>query len=195
MKLYFFTKLTSKVLCLILFLDFFHVVFWPDINLILWAIITIFLDLLTGIVKAHVKKEFVVSTGIRKTLTKLFQYVATIAICFIFTNIVASNTVAFQQTVNFIGDNLYTRMRITFRYLNNLVLLIIVYTEFLSIIENLMEIDDPGQRHRSKFSKYVLKPMHVILTLYIINNPFKKLSEKKVQEIREQDKKETILKP
>lgn len=193
MRIYFLTKLTGKVLCMLLFLDFFKIVYWPDINLVMWGVIAIFMDLLTGIVKAHVKGDFVTSKGLRKTVIKLVQYVGLVGICFILTNIISSNTMSFRETTNFFGDKMYENMKLTLRYLNNLVLLIIVYTEFISILENLLDIDHPP----GNFSKYALRPMHRIFTLYIIHNPFKKLADIKEEEQKTQDReeKETILKP
>ena len=173
MKFYFFSKITYKTLCFLLFLDFLKITFYPSTNLIYWCASAILLDLLSGIFKSLAKGDFLVSNGLRKTIKKFAQYIGTVLLLFIFSNVFTHDPEATKRALDFFGDNIYNQIHSSLEYINNLVLLIIVYTELLSISENLIAID-----HTSGFSRWVLKPIHRLLSLAIINNTFNKASNK-----------------
>lgn len=170
-KIVFFKNLTWKAGCLLLFLDFLKITFVPNGNLMMWGALCITMDLITGITKSLVKGEFLVSEGLRKTVKKLFQYIGVILLLIILSNVLAYNPEVVKRSLSFFGDDkMYDKIKVFIIYINNLILLMIIYTESLSIAENLVAIDP-----NSAFSKWVLKPLHYILSLAVIGNPLKSI--------------------
>lgn len=162
----------GKILALIFIMDFLKIVYWPDLSLLFWAFVLVVLDLITGIVKAHAKGEFVISNGIKKTILKLAQYAGAITVCFILSNVVALNKVGTSESVSFWGDGAYEKIKLVCKFLNNLVILMIVYVESLSNLENCLEINKT-----STFSKFVMSPLHKVLSLAILSNVIKTISD------------------
>lgn len=173
MKLYYFSKLTYKTLCYLLFIDFIKITFFPSTNLIYWCACAITLDLISGVCKSLAKGNFLVSSGLRKTLVKLAQYIGTVLLLFIFSNVFTHDPEATKRTLSFFGTDIYNQIQSSLTYINNLVLLIMIYTEFLSISENLISIDST-----SGFSRWVLKPLHYLLSFAVVNNPFNRVAGK-----------------
>jgi hypothetical protein len=149
-------------------MDFFKVVFMPDIDLIFWASVLIILDLLTGMIKAHINGDLVISAGIRKTAIKLSQYMGAIAVCFVLSNVAASS-----KDTSFFGNGMYDKLKFTFQFLNNLVMFMIIYIESISVLENGLDINGD-----SLFSKFFVRPLHRLLSLAILVNAIKVLSDR-----------------
>lgn len=167
MKIYF-SGITTKSCFFLFIMDLFKVVFWPNLDLLFWAAMLVILDLFTGLIKAQVKGNLVVSSGVRKTLIKLCQYLGVISVCFILSNVAAST-----KDSDFMGTGLYHKLKFTFQFLNNLVILVIIYAESLSILENGLEINSS-----SPFSKFFVKPLHKILSLAILGNAIKLIADR-----------------
>lgn len=174
--LFFLKKATWKLLSFVLVLDFIKITFFPSMDLIYWGAAVIFLDLISGIVKALVLGDFLISTGIRKTIIKLVQYIGIILLLIILANIFAIDPKGMKKTLEVFGKNtelLYSKLIVAIKYINNLVLILIIYTEALSISENLVEIDPS-----SPFSKYFLRPLHYLLSLAVVSNAIKRAADR-----------------
>ena len=126
--------------------------FMPDAQLLLWMAVVIVLDFITGIAKAVVTKQARTSSGFRKTITKFMQYGGSIAV-----SIVLNHT-AHQ-------NNLVETARIL-TYLNDGLVIFIIYIEVTSIFENLEACDN-----KSTFARFFIKPVLKLLTIQIKNNP------------------------
>lgn len=172
--MWFFPKVTWKSMSILLFIDFFKITFFPSMNLIYWGACVILLDLISGIIKALVRGEFVISQGIRKTLKKLGQYVGVITLLFILSNVFTIDPEATKRMLVVFGDgnDMYIKVLTSIKFINNLVLLIIIYTEALSISENLVAIDPV-----SNISKYLLRPLHAIISFSLNWNFFKRMAD------------------
>jgi drug/metabolite transporter superfamily protein YnfA len=177
MRLYYFTNISYKTLCYIFLLDFIKITFYPSLPLIYWTASAIFLDLFTGIVRSLVKGNFLVSHGLRKTLRKFAQYLGTVLLLFLFTNTFTYDEEATKRVLAVFGEGLYPKIYGSLTFVNNMVLLIMIYTEMLSISENLIGIDST-----SGFSRWVLRPLHYVLSMAIVNNAFNKTSGRMGQE-------------
>lgn len=173
MKLYFLKKITPRVMCVLLFINFLKITFFPEWNLIYWCSAVITLDLITGIIKSLVAGKFVISEGLKRTVSKLAQYIGVVLLLFIFTNAFTYDPEATKRALAFFGtDNMYKSLEHTITYVNNFTLLLIIYTESLSISENLVAIDP-----NSIFSKYILRPLHYLMSFGMFNNPLVRMRE------------------
>lgn len=122
---------------------FLKFVILPDLNLIAWVLVAMAADFGTGVLKAIVKKEARTSSGYRKTVVKFTQYGGAIAV-----GVIMSNTLP--------PDNMITG------YVNNALLIFIIYIEVTSICENIYAIDSS-----SMFSRYFISPLLKVLTFAI----------------------------
>jgi phage-related holin len=141
------------------FFAFIKVKYWPDANLVTWLLIAIALDFVTGFSKAAILKQNRTSTGLRKTVIKILQYVGALAAV-----LIISNTAKENEN----GELLQV-----LKWANNGLLIFIIYIEVVSIFENLLAIDNT-----SMVAKYVFTPIHRLLTLAIKNNPLNQNNEK-----------------
>lgn len=128
-------------------LAFFKLTFLPDLNLLAWVFIAMVFDFATGVLKAVMNKEARTSAGYRKTVTKFTQYGGAIA-----AGVILSNTLP--------PDNMITG------YVNNALLIFIIYIEVTSICENIYAIDSS-----SMFSRYFISPLLKVLTFAIKKMP------------------------
>jgi phage-related holin len=129
---------------------FIKVSFIPSVSLLAWVFIAIAFDFLTGVIKSKVLKQAITSTGFRKSVVKTLQYLG-----IIIGGIILTNTATGQsEIVEWINDGL---------------LLFIVYVEVYSILENFYAME-PG----SKISEFIIRPLMSILSLSLTKNPFAK---------------------
>jgi Bacteriophage holin family len=129
--------------------------FFPNVNLIMWMLIAIGLDFITGFAKACFKNENRTSQAMRKTIIKFLQYAGALAAAMIIGNTAKDNKIEGLQSV--------------MQWANDGLVIFIIYIELVSIFENLLAIDDG-----SIISKYFFKPIHKLLTLSLKNNPVNK---------------------
>lgn len=131
----------------------------PDAMLMVGIGFVVLLDFITGVIKAIVKGDQRTSVGYRKTVKKFTQYFGAIA-----ASIIAQYALSFKLHSNEFGY-------IT-EFMNNGLLLFIIFIELTSIFENLIEIDT-----KSPFAIYFIQPVHKIMTFAIRNNKFIKQAE------------------
>lgn len=129
--------------------------FLPHSYLLVAVFFLIVLDFITGVLKAVMLDIPRTSKGYRETYAKFIQYMGAIlmslAMAFLVQEVPQLKDVKFFSTI-----------------VNNVVLIGIVCIEGLSIMENLIAIDD-----KSSFAKYIIKPLYNLLT-FEIKNLFKK---------------------
>jgi len=136
-------KVTAELLAISSSLAVFKLTFLPDLNLLAWVFIAMLADLLTGIRKAVVLKQARTSAGYRKTVNKFFQYAGAIV-----GGIILANTLPKDQSI--VG------------YVNDFLLIFIIYIEVTSIFENLYAIDN-----KSQLARYFIAPTLRLLTFAI----------------------------
>jgi len=136
-------KITTEIIGASSALAFFKLTFLPDANLIVWVLLAVLFDFVTGIIKAIIQKEIRTSSGYRKTVIKLTQYMGAIAVGIILGNVLPKDTAVLHC-------------------LNSGMLIFLLYIEATSIFENLYAIDSS-----STFSKYFIAPVLRILTLAV----------------------------
>lgn len=135
------SKMTAELLAASGTMAFISVKFLPDISLLCWVFIAMLLDFLTGITKAIVLNQARTSSGYRKTIIKFTQYAGAIAV-----GIVLGNSLP--------PDNIIVE------YVNSALLILLIYIEATSILENLYAMDNS-----SVFSKYFISPLLRVLTM------------------------------
>lgn len=140
-------KITLKLLAATGGLAFFELNFLPSLNLLAWVFIAMVLDLITGVAKAIALRDARTSTGYRKTITKFFQYVVAILV-----GVILGNTLPKDNVI--VG------------YVNDGLLILLIYIEATSIFENLYAINSTSQ-----FSRYFISPILKLLTLAIRKSP------------------------
>lgn len=127
--------------------------FWfPQASLLLCMVIAIVLDFATGVIKACITGVVRNSDGFRKTVIKFSQYGFAIGVCILLQNVADNNGLVKPAEI--------------LTWLNDGLVVFIIYIECTSIFENLYECDK-----RSMISKYFIKPMLSLLTFQIKNNP------------------------
>lgn len=128
--------------------------FLPNIDMLGWAFAAIAIDFVTGVLKSSMNKVALTSMGFRGTIKKLIQYVGIIVLGTLLGNALPK-------------DNELVL------WINNVVLVFIIYTEAFSIVENLRDINPD-----SPMTKKIFIPLLSLLTLGIdkISN-FKKSDE------------------
>ncbi|MGX5820589.1 phage holin family protein [Chitinophaga lutea] len=121
----------------------FSISYHPSYNLLVWVFIAMVLDLLTGLINAYLHHTARRSAGLRKTLRKFTQYAGSILV-----SVILMNT--FQQDHPVV------------RYLNDGLLVMLIYIETTSVFENLYAMDST-----SMFARYFIGPVLRLLTLSI----------------------------
>ncbi len=132
---------------------FFKLTFFPRLDLLAWVFIAVVIDLLTGVVKAFIKKQAVTSQGFRQTAVKALQYSG-----LIIAGIIIGNS--FEKNTDLV------------RWVNDGMLLFLLYVEVYSIFENLRDMNP-----ESKVSKMIFSPALTILTLGMQRLSLNKLTE------------------
>jgi phage-related holin len=134
------------------------------VHLLVAVVFFMFLDLGTGIAKAKVMKEARTSEGYRRTVKKLSQYLAAVVLSF-----------ALKYLVYVVVKDPSADM--TLSYLCACVLLFIILIEVTSICENTYAIDP-----KSKLSRFLIKPLLIVLKFGMEKNPLIKEAEKLTNE-------------
>lgn len=129
--------------------------FLPHRYLLLAVFFLIVLDFITGVLKAVILDIPRTSKGYRETYAKFIQYMGAILMSFAMAFLV-------QEMKQLKEFSFFSSI------INNIILVGIVSIETLSIMENLIAIDD-----RSTFAKYIIVPLHRLLT-FEVKNLFKK---------------------
>lgn len=134
--------------------------FLPSVNLLVVMGITIALDFGTGVLKAIILKQVRTSEGYRKTVVKFLQY---------------GGGVVVGCLLKYLGTKQSEMANVSqyIDYLNNGLLIFIIFIETTSILENIYAVDK-----ETPFSKYLIAPLLKLLTFQIKNNPIEKLAEK-----------------
>lgn len=123
----------------------------PGALLVFWMTLAIILDLFTGTIHAYRAGTFRIREGISKTTSKFCQYTGAIAAAVILANVGQKNgSTQLVSLMAFVNDGL---------------IMFIVYIEVRSILFHLVAIDP-----KSIMSKYLFTPMLRILTLSIKQN-------------------------
>jgi|GEM_PF-1676163 len=120
----------------------------PDLHLLIWLGLSMLLDFIFGFTKAVVLRKARTSGALRKTVLKFIQYFGAIIIVFIMMNVV--------------GKSPYSNLVPIVDFLSSAIIILLIYVEVVSVLENLNEIDST-----STLSKMVFKPLHKILTIQI----------------------------
>lgn len=126
--------------------------FMPDAGLLAWVFIAMLADLVTGIIKSKMLKTPITSTGMRKSVVKALQYMG-----LIIAGVILGNTMKENNEV--------------IRWINDGMLIFIIYVEVYSILENLYAMNP-----ESPVSKNIFKPLLSFLALSISKNPFSKIN-------------------
>lgn len=129
--------------------------FLPNIKMLGWVFVAVLIDFLTGILKAKLNKQILTSGGFRQTSVKCLQYLGLIIGGIILGNSVNED----NELLLWINDGL---------------LLFIIYVEVYSIFENLYAMNPD-----SKVSKLVFKPAMRILTIGLEKNSLTSLANDK----------------
>jgi phage-related holin len=129
--------------------------FLPHRYLLVAVFFLILLDFITGVLKSVILDIPRTSKGYRETYAKFIQYMGAILM---------------SLAMGFLVQEVKELTQLTFfsKIVNNIIMLGIVSIEGLSIMENLIAIDT-----KSPFARYIIIPLHRLLT-FEIKNLFKK---------------------
>lgn len=133
--------------------------FFPDIKLMAWLLMAFVIDFLTGVVKSYFNKKAISSQGFRQTAIKALQYSGLLIAGIIIGNSFEKNS----ELVKWVNDGM---------------VLFLLYVEVYSIFENLRDMNP-----ESKVAKMLFNPALTILTLGMQRLSMSKLHEEKKQEI------------
>ncbi len=130
----------------------------PNIPFLLVAmVVAMAMDFVTGVIKAKIQKVARTSEGYRLTVKKIVQYFMAAGLCL---------------GLNYLVKTVIAEKTEAILYINMFVLFFIIYIEVTSILENLYEIDN-----KSKFSKYLIKPLLSIMKFGLEKNSVVKAAE------------------
>lgn len=141
------TKISIKLLfslklaCITLGITWLKLNFFPSFSLIWMLLLSIGLDLVTGVAKAWLKKENTTSEGLRRTVVKFIQYGG-----FIICGVILVNLLGKEKDKDF------------YEYVINGLFTFTVLIELLSICENVVEISP-----NSKICRYIIYPFMKIV--------------------------------
>ncbi|MGV0921912.1 phage holin family protein [Empedobacter falsenii] len=138
---------------------------YPDWPLFIALTFLMAIDFMTGFMKAKFLKVNRSSEAFRKTVKKIIQYCSAIIVV-----IVILNLMRFDQSNQFFKD--YSN------WLQNGVIVLMVYIELTSILENAIAIDKT-----STFSKVFIIPFHRLLTLQLKSNPMYSFSQEEQRKV------------
>lgn len=149
-------KITGKLVCTVFFLDITFKLLLPKFSLLLWVLILMVADLVTGILKAKLTKQPITSEKARRTIIKFLQYFGCLGLVVVMINQNHENG-TFVEVMNWAKDG---------------VTILILYIELLSVFENLYEMDKT-----SRMAVYFIRPIYWLLSLAVRSNPAKKAQE------------------
>lgn len=135
----------------------FSIKYLPSAMLLFWLVLSIGLDLITGVLKAWSKGESTTSTGLRKTVVKIGSYVGTVVMV-----IILLNLIGIVDTTN----------RFNLTILIDALMGFMVFIELYSICENI-----DAAYPNSPLSKYMITPILKFLKGKINNNPITALGK------------------
>lgn len=138
---------------------------YPDWILFIALTFLMAIDFMTGFMKAKFLKVNRSSEAFRKTVKKIIQYCSAIIVV-----IVILNLMRFDKSNQFFKD--YSN------WLQNGVIILMVYIELTSILENAIAIDKT-----STFSKVFIIPFHRLLTLQLKSNPMYSFSQEEQRKV------------
>jgi len=124
----------------------------PNVPFLLAAVfIGMIIDFITGVIKAKFKGQERTSEGYRRTVKKVTQYFTAIGL---------------SLGIQYLVKTTVTNSSADLQYISVFVCLFVLYIEITSILENLWEIDKT-----STISKFLIKPLLIILKFGLENNP------------------------
>lgn len=136
-------KVTSAGLMAGIFFGFIKLHYMPNLDLLTWVFIAMLFDFISGIIKSKMLKIPITSGRLRDSAIKSLQYIGVIVGCIIIANTVHET----NEITTWINDGM---------------LIFIIYCEVYSIIENLRDM-----KPDSKVSRLVFVPLLSILSLSI----------------------------
>jgi phage-related holin len=128
--------------------------FLPNITMLGWVFFAVLVDFLTGVLKAKLNKQILTSGGFRQTSIKCLQYIGLIV-----GGIIIGN--AFEKQSDIVT------------WVNDGLLIFIIYVEVYSIFENLYAMNP-----NSKVAKMIFKPAMRILTIGLEKHSLNNAAEK-----------------
>ena len=130
--------------------------FLPPSYLLIIIFSLIALDFITGVLKSVVNNIPRTSKKYRETYAKYIQYMGAILMSFLLSFLI-------QESPQLKEIQFFTEIA------NNVILFGIITIEALSILENLVAVDN-----KSPFSRYIINPLYRLLT-FELKNLFKKI--------------------
>lgn len=149
-------KLSLKLLYVVTALDITFKLLLPKFSLLLWVLILMVADLITGILKTKLLKEEVTSEKARRTIIKFLQYFGCLGLVVVMINQNSTNA-TFVEVMNWAKDG---------------VTILILYIELLSVFENLYAMDKT-----TRIAIYFIRPIYWLLSLAVRSNPAKKIQD------------------
>lgn len=140
---------------------------FPDWQLFVFLTFVMIFDFITGFLKAKFLKINRSSEAFRKTIRKIIQYFSAITVV-----IFVINVIRFDKSSEWFKDYSF--------YLQNGVIVLMIYIELVSILENAIAIDKT-----SRFATVFIIPFHRLLTAQLKENPFYKYSQEEQKMIEE----------
>ncbi|MBI2283323.1 MAG: phage holin family protein [Bacteroidetes bacterium] len=139
--------------------------FLPTGTLMAAMAASIVLDFVTGLIKAVIAKDARTSQGYRKTVVKFMQYGGAVCVSMLMKFLMMRSGETAMQAISPYAD-----------YLNNGLLIFILFIEITSILENMYAIDNS-----SPFAQYFIKPLLSIMTVAIKNNSIAKKAAEQME--------------
>lgn len=149
-------KITLKLLSVVTLLDVTFKLLLPKFSLLMWVLILMVADLVTGILKARLLKQEITSEKARRTIIKFLQYFGCLGLVVVMINQNHKDPV-FVSVMDWAKDG---------------VTILILYIELLSVFENLYEMDKT-----SRIAIYFIRPIYWLLSLAVRTNPAKKAQD------------------
>lgn len=159
-------KITGKLLYIVFVLDITFKLLLPKFSLLIWVLILMVADLITGILKAKLTKQPITSEKARRTIIKFLQYFGCLGLVVVMINQNHENA-TFVEVMQWAKDG---------------VTILILYIELLSVFENLYEMDKT-----SRISIYFIRPVYWLLSLAVRTNPAKKAADAAIDKRKEDE--------
>ncbi len=135
----------------------FSIKYLPSAMLLFWLVISVFADLVTGLLKAWSQGRSTTSTGLRKTIIKIGSYVGTVVMVVVLVNLVGLVDITNKFDLTILIDALMGFM---------------VFIELYSICENINQAYPD-----SLLSKCMITPILKFLKGKLKNNPITSLGK------------------
>ncbi len=132
---------------------FIKLTFLPNITMLGWVFFAVLVDFITGVIKAKMNKQLLTSGGFRQTSIKCLQYIGLIV-----GGIIIGNSFEKQSDI--------------VKWVNDGLLMFILYVEVYSIFENLYALNP-----NSKIATMIFKPAMRILTIGLEKNSLNKAAD------------------